>query len=46
PPLAIGNVETSEGEWVKGFVCEPCSVEGSQEITEFGGWRKWLGSRR
>lgn len=46
PPLAIGNLETGEGEWVKGFVCEPHSIEGSQDITSFGGWRNWLNSRR
>ncbi len=46
PPLAIGNLETAEGEWVKGFVCEPHSIEGSQDITSFGGWRKWLASPR
>lgn len=46
PPLAIGSVETSEGEWVKGFVCEPYAVEGSREITEFGGWRKWVATPR
>ena len=46
PPLAIGNLETGEGEWVKGFVCEPHSIEGSQDITSFAGWRNWLNSRR
>lgn len=45
PPLAIGNLETDDGAWVKGFVCEPFAIEGSQEITSFGGWRKWLASK-
>ncbi|MFZ4767224.1 MAG: allophanate hydrolase, partial [Roseimicrobium sp.] len=26
PPLAIGNVELSDGRWVKGFVCEPSAL--------------------
>jgi allophanate hydrolase len=43
PPLAIGNVELSDGRWVKGFVCEPSALVGSTEITEYGGWRAWLG---
>jgi len=31
-----------DGSKVKGFSCEPFSVEGSREITEFGGWRAYL----
>lgn len=45
PPLAIGSLETAEAEWVKGFVCEPHAIEGSLDITGFGGWRNWLASR-
>lgn len=41
PPLAIGNLELSDGRWVKGFVCEPCGLAGAQEITAFGGWRRF-----
>lgn len=42
PPLAIGSLLLEDGTTVKGFVCEPFAVEGSREITEFGGWRNWL----
>jgi allophanate hydrolase len=37
-------VELSDGRWVKGFVCEPSALAGSTEITEYGGWRAWLGA--
>ncbi|MCR9242091.1 MAG: allophanate hydrolase [Rhodobiaceae bacterium] len=38
-PLAIGNVELSDGRWVKGFVCEPWGLKDASDITEFSGWR-------
>jgi allophanate hydrolase len=44
PPLAIGSVQLDNGEWVKGFVCEPIGLEGATEITRFGGWRQYLDS--
>jgi allophanate hydrolase len=45
-PLGIGNVELESGEWVKGFLCEAIATEGAQEISQFGGWRGYLASRR
>ncbi len=42
PPLAIGTVQLSDGEQVKGFVCEPRALSGAQEITTLGGWRAYL----
>ena len=42
PPLAIGNVLLGDGQWVKGFVCEPHALGGAQEITATGGWRAYL----
>ena len=42
PPLAIGNVLLADGQWVKGFVCEPHALSGAQEITATGGWRAYL----
>jgi len=41
-PLGIGNVTLEDGSTVKGFICEPYAVTGSQDITAFGGWRAWL----
>jgi allophanate hydrolase len=46
PPLAIGTIETVDGRWVKGFVCEPRAIVGATEVTSFGGWRAWLASTR
>ena len=42
PPLAIGNVVLADGSTVKGFVCEPAALEGSTEITAYGGWRAYV----
>lgn len=44
PPLCIGNVELSDGQVVKGFLCEPHALEGATEITSFGGFRQYLAS--
>lgn len=44
-PMGIGMVELADGSWVKGFLCEAYALEGAKEITEFGGWRGYLGSR-
>ncbi len=44
-PLGIGRVRLADGSEVSGFICEPRGVEGAQDITGFGGWRKWLASR-
>ena len=42
PPLGIGNATLDNGEVVKSFICEPYAIQGSQEITHFGGWRAYL----
>ena len=42
PPLAIGTVELADGESVKGFVCESYGVAEAADITELGGWRRYL----
>lgn len=41
-PLAIGTIELSDGEWVKGFLCESIALESAQDISCHGGWRAWL----
>jgi allophanate hydrolase len=46
PPLGIGNAALDNGETVKCFICEPYAIAGAREITEFGGWRKYLESRQ
>jgi allophanate hydrolase len=45
PPLAIGSVQLETGDWVKGFVCEPLAVTGAEDITRFGGWRRYCAQR-
>jgi allophanate hydrolase len=45
-PLAIGSLETADGRWVKGFVCEPAGLEGAEDITAYGGWRAFLAACR
>ena len=44
-PLGIGSVELESGEWVKGFICEPCGLDGAQDISAFGGWKNFLASK-
>jgi allophanate hydrolase len=44
-PLAIGTVTLEDGSEVKGFVAEPRALDGAQDITAFGGWRAFVGSR-
>jgi allophanate hydrolase len=41
-PLSIGNVELTDGRWVKGFLCEASATAGARDISEFGGWRRFL----
>jgi allophanate hydrolase len=46
PPLGLGNIELDDGEWVKGFICEPWALASAQDISLHGGWRAWLASKR
>jgi allophanate hydrolase len=41
-PLALGKVELSNGEWATGFLCEPYGVQSGEDISAFGGWRRWV----
>ncbi|HEY3914647.1 MAG TPA: allophanate hydrolase [Verrucomicrobiae bacterium] len=45
-PLSIGTVELSDGTSVKGFLCESYAVENARDISNFGGWRPFLKSRK
>lgn len=42
-PLALGQVELSDGRWKTGFLCEAQAVGGAKDITELGGWRRYRG---
>ncbi|HEY0833374.1 MAG TPA: allophanate hydrolase [Azospirillum sp.] len=41
-PMTIGTVVLEDGTPVKGFLCEPIALQGAEDITRFGGWRRWL----
>jgi allophanate hydrolase len=44
-PLGVGSATLENGDVVKCFICEGYAIEGATEITRFGGWRAYLGSR-
>ena len=43
-PLGIGSLETVDGRWVKGFICEPWAIEDATDITALDGWRNYIAS--
>ncbi len=45
-PLGIGKVTLDDGSQVSGFLCEPYAIKGAQEVTELGGWRAYIASRK
>jgi len=42
-PLGIGKVEVRNGAEVPGFICEGYGASDAADITEFGGWRAYVG---
>ncbi len=43
-PLGIGNATLEDGSSVKCFICEPYALASAREVTQFGGWRRYLAS--
>jgi allophanate hydrolase len=43
-PLAIGTVSLADGTDVPGFVCESYAAADAPDISEYGGWRRYLAS--
>lgn len=43
-PLAIGTVETVQGELLKGFLCEEAgyTTKGAVDISSYGGWKAYV----
>jgi allophanate hydrolase len=41
-PLAIGTLRLRDGQLVSGFLCESVAVQHAEDISQFGGWRKYL----
>ena len=44
-PLGMGNIQLSDGCWVKGFICEPYGLADAENISHFGGWRAFIQHR-
>ncbi len=44
-PLGIGKVILEDESRVSGFLCEAYAVEGAQDITALGGWRRYIATR-
>ncbi|MFJ6835127.1 allophanate hydrolase [Streptomyces sp. NPDC091209] len=42
-PMTLGSVELADGSNVPGFLCEPGALAGAPDITEYGGWRAYVG---
>jgi allophanate hydrolase len=45
-PLGIGTVTLADGSSVQGFVCEALALDGAEDITRHGGWRRYIASRQ
>lgn len=41
-PLGIGKVETQDGRWLPGFICENHGLGYAKDITQLGGWREYI----
>ncbi len=41
-PLGIGKVTLADGRQISGFLCEDYAIKDAREITDFGGWRRFL----
>jgi hypothetical protein len=46
PGLCIGKVELADGEEVLGVLGEPLLCKGQREITQHGGWRAYIASKK
>ena len=41
-PLGIGTIELESGDTVQGFVCESYATQDAEDISSYGGWRRYL----
>ncbi|CAN5891224.1 allophanate hydrolase [soil metagenome] len=44
-PLGIGTLTLVDGSSVQGFVCEALALDGAEDISHHGGWRRYITSR-
>jgi allophanate hydrolase len=45
-PLSIGTLRLADGRQVQGFLAEPLALEGARDISQFGGWRKFVEAQK
>lgn len=45
PGLCVGKIELSDKSWVFGVLGEPYICSDQPEITEWGGWRRYLNNK-
>jgi allophanate hydrolase len=45
-PLGIGTLTLADGSSVQGFLCETLALDGAEDITHLGGWRRYIESRK
>jgi allophanate hydrolase len=45
PPMSIGTVRLADGGSAKGFLVEARAIDGARDISSFGGWRAFVGSK-
>lgn len=41
-PLGIGTLRLADGSTPKGFLVEPQGIVGAEDITSYGGWRRYM----
>ncbi len=46
PPLGLGSVECEDGSWVHGFIAESRATDNAIDVSEFGGWRRYIAERK
>ena len=44
--LVLTGLVLADGERVQGFVCESIALDGAEDITHHGGWRRYMASRQ
>jgi allophanate hydrolase len=44
-PLGIGTLAFNDGTYAKGFLVEAEAVKGARDVSSFGGWRAFVGSK-
>ena len=42
-PLSVGTIELENGASCKGFLVEAVGLHGADDISRFGGWRRYVG---